>query len=129
MRSLALVALLGVAASAAPYWIKTFYLLTKEGPEIRVESVKTGFVNIQINGLDTWRYGLSSEEAASLGRALLEAAGETENKLSDAEFVILLDRAEKGSKYCGGCGYSIKTHCELTGYDCPVCSGLKKLTK
>ena len=86
---LAALALLAVGASAAPYWIKTFYLLTDEGPEIRVESVKTGFVNLQVNGLDTWRYGLTSEEAASLGRALLEAAGQPEKVCAAQNSIII----------------------------------------
>lgn len=96
MRSLALVALLGVAASASA-WVKNV-LVSENGPGYAAylaQNKITVWLEVQVpEGQPTNRgrlvvgdgrtlYELTKSEAASLGRALLEAAGETEKSFDE----------------------------------------------
>lgn len=82
MKRLPLLAALLVATAAVAgggYWTRTFYLLSKAGPEFRVTSSgPNSVVSIKVVSTSETDYTLEREEAAALGRALLDIIGQPE---------------------------------------------------
>lgn len=120
MRPLALVALLGVAASAAVSVVtQRVWKLEGVGEFSPFEVVLTASeseIKIRAGGVSN-RFAhavLTRDEAASLGRALLEAAGETEKKCEAVEtHGFILPRGDLGMP-----SHTVTTEC--TPEKCPA---------